>query len=60
MKLILIVAVVLMGEVAHSAEHRGGGSCNILAGTFKGYYFFQSGIYFSSGFYIIPNKMQIT
>jgi len=41
MKLVLIVAVVLLGEVANSAEPKEGGNCGILAGTFKGFYAYK-------------------
>lgn len=38
MKLFLILAVVLLGEVAFSAKLKSGGNCGLLAGNFEGTY----------------------
>ena len=38
MKLLLILAVTLLGQVAFSAKQKEGGNCGILAGTYEGYY----------------------
>ena len=41
-KFILIVATLLLAEVANSAEHKSGGNCGLLAGNFRGTYMEQA------------------
>ena len=38
MKILLIVAAALLGQVVFSAKQKEGGNCEILAGTYEGFY----------------------
>ena len=38
MKLILVLAITILGGVSCSTKPKGGGNCDILAGKYLGYY----------------------